>query len=1640
MRKKIYARLVAGLLCGALLCTDASMMGVTAASIDLGAGTTVALTKQENEAKENDTSVIDVEKEGETEKKPEEETPSSEGTGTESKEEADGKEENPGTETEQPVEQPKEETGEQDNSEEDTEKSDSEKDRPEGETVPVEEEEEEEQATEEDLAEESVSENTLEENVAEEDELEAGAVVMASEENIASGEINESYGHITWVIDASGKLTVRGTGDYSSTASFRAPWLEMRDFITSAVIDITGITRTSLMFESCSNMTGADLSKLDTSQVTTMYGMFSQCKSLMRLDLTNFDTSNVTDMSNMFVDCSSLTQLMGSHFTTSQVKDMSNMFYGCRSLTQLDLNHFSNSQVENMRQMFYGCNSLREINMNYFNTGQVKNMNSMFMGCSSLKELDLSSFNTENVTDMGSMFYKCSDMTKLSLKKFNINKVTNLSGMFFGCESLLELDLSSFGTNELTNTESMFGGCSSLTKLDLRNFDTGRIENMRSMFSGCRSLEKLDISHFDTGKVTNMSAMFSECRSLKHLNLSHFDTTNVSSVGSMFNDCYGLTELDLSSFDFGKVTNDTWITMNCHSLTRIDTPYNIRGAIYLSGRTWYTSEGNEVTEMPKNLDHSVALGLNHIPSAEKPDNPPDDEDQEEEYVSKEEKFVQDVTQYSLANATDEKKKEIQRKLYDIMFKAYFAPMDQDPDKRVTFPGNEDIMKEKWKWRNETTVGSEITDPGLGVTIDYGEDNEAQGCMSYARFVSQYVHESIGRPNQKPSKEFKVRDMSGDIVDNVKKQIRAWADPGETIGFGDNVHFVVYLGDYPGKTEEEDGFYCISYGGGVYKGLVDHKVVVKKFTYTDFVDKYVMQKKATKLIIYDTNEGSYYGGEKLETNKAVRTKLEVDCPVEAVIELNGEKLDSRTPGMASFGNVARNGELITFDLTYTPTYNLSIIGTGEGIMTVTLTYYDEAGNQINQRKFVNIPVTSYTEIESSTFNYFGAFSLYVSDENGETSIWIAEGGETVYEPVNTNFDEQDYDPDGGIYSGDIPESGEIPQGLWISNIPDYTYTGAAIKPEVRVYDGEKRLKQGKDYTISYKNNTKAAQSEDTKPPTVVVKGKGNYSGTETQTFNITKRDIADTYVTKTFTDAYAPLANSKNPKLVFNAKCNNKALKKNTDYTLTVKDSSGIEVNSYAEEGTYSLIVKGTGTNYTGESILHFDVLNKIPVSKLKVNKIATVEYDGTSKRPQPVVKYGKMTLTKGTDYSLYYRNNREMGTATITITGKGDYFGTRNVMFTITGRQINKAKFAGFKTSFPYKGDTVYQSEAVLKYGEEELVLGTDYTTSYNNHLNKGKATVTYIGLGNYTGTLKKTYNIAAYNIASDVENRISLSTDEISTVYENGGSRPSLKVYDGMKLLTEGKDYTLSYQNHTAVTTQTTVKLPTITVKGKGNYTGVFAEKKTFAITPKAFTEVTITVPDVAASPKTGRYKAVPVLTDTNGKKLKAGTDYNKIYTYTYKDLTEKVLNNETEVTRNAGDPVEENDIIPANTVLCVHVTAKEGGNYTGEKAAEYRIVASPIDKARITVQNPAQNNRNLFLYTGQEIFIDKSNLVVKVGTEVLSDDQYEILEDTYKNNINKGTASVQIRGVGNLYGGTATVKFKIGTKGFQWFWRLFG
>ena len=63
------------------------------------------------------------------------------------------------------------------------------------------------------------------------------------------------------------------------------------------------------------------------------------------------------------------------------------------------------------------------------------------------------------------------------------------------------------------------------------------------------------------------------------------------------------------------------------------------------------------------------------------------------------------------------------------------------------------------------------------------------------------------------------------------------------------------------------------------------------------------------------------------------------------------------------------------------------------------------------------------------------------------------------------------------------------------VKDQTYTGKALKPAVKVTYNKAKLKNGTDYTVTYKNNTNIGVA------TVTVTGKGNYTGTKKLTFNI-----------------------------------------------------------------------------------------------------------------------------------------------------------------------------------------------------------------------------------------------------------------------------------------------------------------------------------------------------------------------------------------------------------------------------------------------------------------------------------------------------------------------------------------------------------
>lgn len=643
------------------------------------------------------------------------------------------------------------------------------------------------------------------------------------------------------------------------------------------------------------------------------------------------------------------------------------------------------------------------------------------------------------------------------------------------------------------------------------------------------------------------------------------------------------------------------------------------------------------------------------------------------------------------------------------------------------------------------------------------------------------------------------------------------------------------------------------------------------------------------------------------------------------------------------------------------------------------------------------------------------------------------GEEVYSfelPVNKNLIlhakwryiviESDISEEDRVPEEDLPESGIVPNGLWIAGVKDQTYTGKALKPVVRVYDGTKRLKEKTDYTVSYKNNTKANDAADAKKaPTITVKGKGNYTGAATAVFKIFSVDLNDASVSVvTDTIANNHKVQKKAPTLTFSGK----RMSVKRDYILSYPAQ---EDGAYQEAGRYPIQITGVG-NFTGTRTVYLEITDKILINKVKSVKIPDQIYkDGeeiTLSQTDIVlyIKSKQEPLVEGVDYTTAYENNREIGTAAVIITGIGDYAGTKRLLFKIKGTAIKKAVVIGIEDKV-YDGTDQLQNITV-KAGDKVLTLGKDYTVTYSKNRNAGTANLTIQGIGAYSGTVKKSFKITAYDFGVDEKNLLgeieinqtiesaSDTGQEISVAYTKGGNQPQISLKFGDTELIKGKDYTVTYQNNKKIADMNAQKAPTIIIKGKGNFKGRLSRK--FSIVKKNITDarypITMSVADVAFVKGAGKYVSKPVLTDTNGKTLKAGTDYITLY-----------------MAADGITKLGKKSTVQAGSYVCVSVQGK--GNYEGTLTTTYRITQTAFSKAVIKVSPQ--------IYTGRKIYLREEDIIVKIGGEKLVyGEDYEVLEDSFTNNIQKGTASVKIRGIHN-YGGIRTVKFKIQAKKMESF-----
>lgn len=181
--------------------------------------------------------------------------------------------------------------------------------------------------------------------------------------------------------------------------------------------------------------------------------------------------------------------------------------------------------------------------------------------------------------------------------------------------------------------------------------------------------------------------------------------------------------------------------------------------------------------------------------------------------------------------------------------------------------------------------------------------------------------------------------------------------------------------------------------------------------------------------------------------------------------------------------------------------------------------------------------------------------------------------------------------------------------------------------------------------------------------------------------------------------------------------------------------------------------------------------------------------------PVPTVTLGGKTLVLGTDYEVTYSNNTDVGTATATITGKGNYTGEVTKNFQIT-KSIDHAdiKVELSREKLVYNGSEQKPSSIVVKDGDTPLTLNTDYTLQYIHCINAGLATLTITGIGNYTGE-----KIVNYTIEPQ---KISLTEDKVNVtgtyIYDGQPKTPAVDTLTvGNATLTKDKDYTVEFDNN---------------------------------------------------------------------------------------------------------------------------------------------------------------------------------------------------------------------------------------------------
>ena len=381
-----------------------------------------------------------------------------------------------------------------------------------------------------------------------------------------------------------------------------------------------------------------------------------------------------------------------------------------------------------------------------------------------------------------------------------------------------------------------------------------------------------------------------------------------------------------------------------------------------------------------------------------------------------------------------------------------------------------------------------------------------------------------------------------------------------------------------------------------------------------------------------------------------------------------------------------------------------------------------------------------------------------------------------------------------------------------------------------------------------------------------------------------------------------------------------------------------------------------------------------------VSDVESVSFKGSNITPDVTVTLNEAVLNEGVDYDIVFSSNTNVGTASYTVTGKGNYFGSVTKTFEIIAVDIASIVDVTIASQVFTASQIAPTVEPV--FGEYNLT-ENDFDIEYGENLNVGTGSVVINGKGNFTGTVTVEFDIVAKDISEGITALIPGTTP---------GVQPEGVVLNYGEVVLENEvDYDVVYSGYD------TAGEGTATFTGKGNYKGTLEQHFTVSESK--------TLSDVTASASATAYKYYEPDADEF-----LPESVNVTYLDTQTQLIKDVDYYYGEVTYDNTD----------GGIATLQIIGK--GAYDGSVAVTYTVNHYRYFDGKNSSLLGVEVASGPFTYTGEAI---TPEVTVKWNGEPLSESVDYILEIT--NNVNAGAAQVTVTALAERYKSAFDTSFTI-------------